>query len=392
MASHLLPTVWLKSGREKKIIGRYPWVQREEVTKADKIEPGSLARLVAHDGAFLAIGTYNGLSRFPFRVLSRQEEKIDQAFFERAFRRCQARRVGIEGTDAVREIFAEADGLPGLIVDRYRRVAVVQVRGMGMERLKPIWLPALLAVYDVDCVYEKSEMEGRREEGLDPIAGPLSGELPAQVLFSEAGFELESAVLNGLKTGYYLDQRDSRRRLAERVKPGQRVLDTFCYSGAFSLYAARAGAQTLGIDLHEGALALAQENAARNGLDCAFEQANAFEWLEQPKQGAGFDWIILDPPAIAKAKDKRDSLKWGVWKLAHRAVDHLAPGGRMVVCSCSYQLSLSDLIDVVRLAASDRGQLAFVEEVTLQSPDHPYLAQFPESLYLKCAWVRMEPA
>lgn len=391
MPPHLLPTVWLKAGRDKKIRNRYPWVQREEVVKADACQPGDVARLVTNDGQFLAIGTYNVQSRFPFRVLALKEGPIDHAFFKARFVAARARRSDIAGTNAVRELFAEADGLPGLIVDRYADVLVVQVRGMGMERLKPVWLPAMIEVYQPRAIYEKSEMEGRREEGLESFAGALHGDIPENLVIEEAGLKFEVPIVEGLKTGFYLDQRDARRRLAERVKPGDRVLDAFCYTGAFSVSAAKAGAETHGIDLNPMAIECARRNAKLNGLGLVFEEANAFEWLETEKKNVKpFDWMVLDPPAIAKSKEKRDSLKWGIWKLVSQGVDLLKPGGRMIVCSCSYQLSLADLADVVRLAASDRGRQAFLEEITIQSPDHPYLIQFPESLYLKSVWVRME--
>lgn len=383
------PIVRLKKGREKKIRGRYPWVQKEEVVSADSAAPGTLAHLYDHEGKFLAVGTWNPLSRFPFRVLSLEDEPIDRAFFLSRFVKSASRRREIAGTDAHRMVFSEADELPGLIVDCYRDKAVAQVRSAAMEAMKPVWLPALVDAFQVTGVYERSEMEGRREEGLQPVAGLLYGEVPEAVPFTEDGLEFQALVVNGLKTGFYLDQRDARRRLAARVKPGDRVLDCFCYSGGFSLHAARAGAECRGVDITPAAIAAAQSHAQANGLDIDFVEANAFEYLQQPA-ATQYGWIILDPPAIAKSREKRDSLKWGVWNLVHRGIDHLAPGGRMVVCSCSYQLNLADLLDTVRLAANDKGKVALLEEVTVQALDHPISLSFPESWYLKCAWVRIE--
>lgn len=385
-----LPIVRLTPGREKKIRSRYPWVQREEIATAPPIPEGSLARLHSSSGEFLAIGTYNDLSRFPFRVLSLADETIDLDFFRKRLRAALARRHAIEGTDSMRVLFSEVDGLPGLIADRFGDVVVVQVRTAGMERLRPLWTEAIALELEPTCLYEKSDMEGRKEEGLDLRAGPLVGRLPRPVLVHEDQLTFESLVESGLKTGFYLDQRETRRRLAERVRPGDRVLDAFCYVGGFSLYAARAGANVLGVDIHEASIESARRNATRNGLSPEFQVANVFDFLQAGGDGRKFDWMILDPPAIAKARDKRDSLKWAIWKLVYHGVDSLAPGGRMVVCSCSYQLGLNELMDTVRLAAADRLRQAFLEEVTVQGVDHPISAHFPESWYLKCAWFRIE--
>jgi len=382
------PAVHLARGREKKIRNGYPWVQREEIQSAMHAEPGQVARLFDCHGDFLAVGMHNRESRFPFRVLSLVDEPIDFDFFRRRLNEARVRRASIKDTDSLRELFAEVDGLPGLIVDRFDRTLVVQVRNAGMERLRDVWEPVLLEHFDPVAMFDKSDMEGRREEGLEPHAELRFGTLPEPVLVQESGFTFEAPVLDGLKTGYYLDQRAARRRFAERVQPGDRVLDGFCYTGGFALYAARAGARVTGVDISSVAIETARRNAERNGQSVEFIEANAFDWLTEP--GDMFDWMVLDPPAIAKAKGERNSLKWAVWKLVFNGLERLKTGGRMIVCSCSYQLGLQELLDTVRLAAADRGRRAVLEEITLQDLDHPTALAFPESGYLKCAWVRME--
>lgn len=385
-----LPTVRLVAGREKKIVSRYPWVQREEVEYFSKAPPGAVAQLLSADGAFLAVGTFNIDSRFPFRVLSRQDEPINVDFFRRRIREAAMRRTDISDTDSQRVLFSEADGTAGLIVDRFGDCLVVQVRTAGMERLRSQWVEALQMEFEPGCIYEKSDMEGRKEEGLDTKVGLLSGRLPRPVLVHESGLTFEAPVETGMKTGFYLDQRDTRRRLGDRVKEGQLVLDAFSYVGGFGMYAARSKADVLGLDIHEPSILAARRNLRRNGLAAEFQVANVFEWLQAGGDGRRYDWMVLDPPAISKTKEQRDSLKWAVWKLVYHAIDSLAPNGRMIVCSCSYQLKLADLMDTIRLAASDRSRSAYLEEVTVQPPDHPILAAFPESWYLKCAWVRFE--
>jgi 23S rRNA (cytosine1962-C5)-methyltransferase len=290
----------------------------------------------------------------------------------------------------MRLLFSESDGLPGLIVDQYADYLVVQVRTLGMERLKELWLPLLIERLEPKGILERSEMTSRAEEGLDPFAGVLHGDAPELIEIEESGLVFLVPTDAGRKTGFYLDQRENRRRLAQLVQPGERVLDLFCYTGAFALYTARAGAHAIGVDILPDAIDLAEVHARRNRLEAHWIVENAFDWLPQAaEQGAQFDWIVIDPPAIAKRQEQKDSLRWAVWKLVYHALPLLAEGGRLVICSCSYQLSLTEMLDAVRLAATDRTIPLFVEAVSFQAPDHPYLLQFPESLYLKCVWARV---
>lgn len=379
----------LQGGREKKIRHFYPWVQRGEIASTQgNPTPGALVHLLDSGGEFLGIGLYNPQSRFPVRVLTLQDELIDSAFFASRFRNALSiRERWARDTNAYRLLFSEADQVSGLIIDRYDRHLTVQVRALGMERLKPVWLPALLETLDPLSVWERSDMEGRREEGLPPHTEALYGEPPDDAPIIESGLKFLAPTRSGLKTGFYLDQRENRRLLAAQVLPGETVLDMFCYTGAFALYAARAGACVLGVDIVPDHVERAEAHAAMNGLVAQFECANAFDWLAAPRDTL-YDWILLDPPAIAKERKQRDSLKWAVWKLAYLSLPLLKPGGRLVVSACSYQFPLNELIETVRMAASDRETPLYLDQVTLQPPDHPALTQFPESLYLKTGWFR----
>lgn len=373
------------------MISFYPWVQREELATRPQTEPGEMVDLVSADGAFLGRGFANPRSRFPVRLLTTRDEPIDEAFFAARWRRALILRERM-GLTSCRLAFSEGDLLPGLIVDRYADVLVVQVRNAGMERLRHLWLPTLLEVAKPRGVIERSDMEARDEEGLERVTQGLHGDVPDRVEFEEGGLRFHSLVRTGPKTGFYLDQRENRARLAQEVRPGERVLDLFCFSGPFSLAAARAGAEAHGVDILPEAVELAREHAAQNGLTVTFEVGNAFDWLAAQPESPAWDWMIVDPPAIAKSRDKKNSLKWAIWKLVYTGLPRLKDGGRMLVCNCSYQMSLETTIETIRLAASDRGMRVFVEAVTLQPPDHPYLAQFPESLYLKSVWARFESA
>ncbi len=384
--------VKIVGGREKKLQHGYPWVQRGEISEVlGAPTPGALVRIVNFRNETLGIGTYNPQSRFPVRVLTTADEPIDRAFFEQRLERAlRYRQRVVQDTNAMRLVFSESDGLPGLIVDQYADYLVVQVRTLGMERLRELWLPTLIEQLEPKGVIERSEMASRAEEGLEPVAGVLHGDAPELIEIEESGLTFLVPTDAGRKTGFYLDQRENRRRLAAQVRPGERVLDLFCYTGAFALYAARAGAHAVGVDILPDAIDLAEVHARRNRLEAHWIVENAFDWLPQAaEQGAQFDWIVLDPPAIAKRQDQKDSLRWAIWKLVYHALPLLSEGGRLVVCSCAYQLSLAEMLDTVRLAATDRTIPLFLEEITFQARDHPYLLQFPESLYLKCLWARV---
>jgi len=382
--------VKIVGGREKKLQHGYPWVQRGEISEVlGAPTPGALVRVANFRNETLGVGTYNPQSRFPVRMLTTEDEPIDRAFFERRLERAlRHRQRVVQDTNAMRLVFSESDGLPGLIVDQYADYLVVQVRTLGMERLRELWLPTLIEQLEPKGVIERSEMASRAEEGLEPVAGVLHGDAPELIEIEESGLLFLVPTDAGRKTGFYLDQRENRRRLAAQVRPGERVLDLFCYTGAFALYAARAGAHAVGVDILPDAIDLAEVHARRNRLEAHWIVENAFDWLPQAaEQGAQFDWIVLDPPAIAKRQDQKDSLRWAIWKLVYNALPLLTEGGRLVVCSCAYQLSLAEMLDTVRLAATDRTIPLYLEEVTFQAPDHPYLMQFPESLYLKCLWT-----
>jgi 23S rRNA (cytosine1962-C5)-methyltransferase len=381
--------VRLKPGKEKKIRRHYPWVQRGECT-ARGVEDGSLARLVDSEGGFLAVGTYNAQSRFRFRVLSLEDEPIDAGWFHSRFAQCLALRqeLGLANSPC-RLVYSEADRVPGLIVDGYSGHLVVQVRSLGMERLKPVWLVPLIEAFGAESVTERSEMAGRAEEGLEPYTGMLHGDAPEIIAATEDGLKYMVPIRYGLKTGHYLDQRRTRSLFGASVRPGQRVLDAFCYTGGFTMQATRAGAKAIAVDLNEDAVAVARQNLEMNGLEAEVVHANVFEWLAEGG-GPEFDWMVLDPPAIAKTGARRDSLKWAIWKLVHLGLPRLKPGGRMIVCNCSYQLSLQETAETCRLAAGDRGRRLTLERTTMQDVDHPAPLEFPEALYLKCLWLRAD--
>ncbi|MES1147128.1 MAG: class I SAM-dependent methyltransferase, partial [bacterium] len=257
-----LPEIQLTPGREKKIRAFYPWVQRGETRSAPELPDGTVARLIDSEGNFVGVGTYNAKSRFVFRVFSLRNEQLDEAFFVNRFQEAKELRTSLNlGSNAIRTVFSEADRVPGLIVDEYDGHAVAQVRSKGIDLLRDFWLPAYLSVFGPSSVLERSDMAGRQEEGMGSVVQPLFGSPPDDLWIHEDDLRMKVLIKEGLKTGYYADQRNSRRLLRSLVKPGEKVLDCFCYTGGFALHAAKAGAKVFGVDIHPVAIETARENA-----------------------------------------------------------------------------------------------------------------------------------
>jgi len=371
--------IFLKKGREKKIKHFYPWVFKDDI---ERIEGnGIIGELFDSEGNFLAVGSFSERSKVAFRVLSYEKEDLNVDFFKRRFLQALRLRRDIPST-AYRLAFSESDLLSGLIVDRYNEGFVLQVRTFPMEELKPLILNALEELFSPAFIYERSDFRGRREEGLKEFKGLLRGKLENPFIIEENGFRFFVDVERGLKTGFYLDQRENRAYISELLRGGERVLDLFCYTGGFSVYCASKGARVTGVDINEEAIELAKKNAELNGVKAEFITANAFDFLENTEEI--YDLIIADPPAIAKTKKEKESILWAVWKLAFYSIARLRPLGRLFICTCTYQISAEEMIRQVRLAATDRGRRVIVKEIRLQPKDHPYLPTFPESLYLKC--------
>ena len=385
--------VKLKAGKSKKVQKFYPLVYRDEVAEVSpSVEDGDLATLLDERGKFLAWGTFSAKSHVAFRVLTLQDEPVDRDFFANRLQKAFEQRKHLrEITNAVRLVHAEADFLPGLIVDRYDEFAVIQVRTKGMERLRNLWFEPLLGLLKPRGVYERSDMEGRKEEGLAPFKGLLYGTVPERIEIVEHGLRFFVDVERGLKTGFYLDQRDNRKLVSELVQPGEQFLDLFAYTGAFSVYAATKGAECTAIEQHKHLVELGLEQAKLNGMKVNFRCGNVFE--ELPKlgsEGRKFDFIVIDPPAIAKSEKQIASLRKAIHRVVSDSLRVLKPGGRMLVCTCVYHMDWSDLIETVRFAASDLNVPLRILAQTTQATDHPIRLHIPESQYLRCLLLQRD--
>ncbi|HXF69343.1 MAG TPA: class I SAM-dependent rRNA methyltransferase [Thermoflexus sp.] len=391
------PSVILKPDAERKLRNFYPWAFHDDIAEVrGDPEPGAIVLVRDASGALVGQAFYNPDASIPLRMLTRSEERIDAGWLRRRLMEAAARRQGIHGTNAVRLVHGEADGLPGLIVDRYGEVLVVQIRNLGMERWRERLVEALRALFAPRGIYERSDVEAREDEGLEPRVGLLWGEVPDPLEVVEDDLVFETSVVRGQKTGFYLDQRDNRRRLHGWIRPGDQVLDVYGYIGAFALHAAAAGATAIVIDKDPWALGQVERNAARNGLAerVTVRLGDALEMMEALlAEGRRFDWVVLDPPAMVKRR-----MEWerGVRRrfvdLARLALRLLKEGGGLFFSSCAYPIRLEDLIEVTRLAASDVGCRLVVRDVTYQPPDHPWILQIPETLYLKTLIVEKQSA
>ncbi len=296
--------IYLKKGKERKVRNLYPWVYRDEVRK---IEEGDVvADVFSHEGVFVGRGLYSKGARIVWRFLSREYDPIDRNFFVRRVEEALNRRGKINST-AFRVVFSESDFLGGLMVDRYNDGLVIQVRSRGMEEVKGTVIDALTEALSPSFIYERSDMESRRYEGLEPVKGPVLGDVPDRLTITENGINFYVDVVNGLKTGFYLDQRRSREYVADLIDEGMEVLDLFSYTGGFSVYAALRGGRVLAVDTKEEALDLARENARLNGVEIRTLRYDAFKFLGETEDV--YDVIIADPPAISKRKDERKKQK-----------------------------------------------------------------------------------
>ncbi len=366
-----------KPGKGRKIRNFYPHLYRDEIAEAPSEE--GVAEAVDEEGRFLAVGYYDPRSRIPFRAYRLDPGPLNRAFFLGRFLRAQAKRKGLGPNH--RLVHGEADGLPGLVVDRFGPYLVLQVRTRGMETLRPQWFPALLEAYTPKGVYERSDLEARAQEGLPPRVGAVHGEVPEVLEVEEDGLLFPIPLALAQKTGFYLDQRENRRLFETMVEPGMRVLDVYSYVGGFALRAARKGAYALAIDKDLEALSVLDRAALRAGLRVDILHGEALPLLEGLE--GRFHHILLDPPTLVKRPEELPPMKRHLTDLVRAALRRLAPEGYLWLSSCSYHLRLEDLLEVARRAAGDVGMRLRVHRVEYQPQDHPWSLHIPESLYLK---------
>ena len=389
-----LPIVHVVNGRQKKLLQGHPWVYGNEIERVEgEIEDGGLVTVVDFRGRYMGTGFYNSKSLITVRLLThRQEEITDELIASRVKAACDYRRFVMNrpGTDSCRLIYGEADRLPGVIADRFGGVIVLQVLALGMERFTQTIADALLACEKPDCLLLQNDDAIRRKEGMECFTRVLYGTLPEENIIHENGVKMAVDVLGGQKTGYFLDQKDNHLFVRQFCKDA-RVLDCFSYIGAFALNAAAAGAKEVtAVDISEAAVQLIEKNAALNGADITAVCANCFDFLRaQVKAGEKYDVVVLDPPAFTKAHANMASACRGYKEIALSAMRLLPAGGVLATHSCSYHMPEEVFVNTVLSAAQDLHRQVRVITLRRQDIDHPVLAGYPESHYLKSLWLQM---
>ncbi len=385
--------VRLKPRRERSVLRRHPWIFSGAIADV-RGEPaaGATVEVIDSAGTWLARGAYSPESQIRIRLWTWQEnEPVDDGFLVARLERAVARRGELDPsgrTNCYREVHAESDGVPGLIVDRYAGFRVVQLLSAGAERWRDVLVDGLTKPGGVEGIYERSDVSVRELEGMQQRTGLLWGsEPPPRIQIEEHGVAFWVDVLGGQKTGFYLDQRESRSRLSHGMD-GKSVLNAFAYTGGFTVAALRGGAASvLSLDSSGEALEMARENVALNRLmvdACEWLVGDAFTELRKLRdRAANFDVVVLDPPRFAATAAQAERAARGYKDINLLAFKLLRPGGRLYTFSCSGGVSAELFEKIVAGAAADAGAEAVIEDWLGQPADHPVSLSFPEGRYLK---------
>ena len=386
-----MKTIRLKDGKERSLLRRHPWVFDSAIAKGGG-DPGETVRVESHAGQFLAWASFSPSSRIRARIWSFDEaQRIDAAFIESRIAQAVAARQWFDiQSDGVRLVHGESDGLPGLIVDRYADTLVAQFTSCGTERFKQAIADALLKITGLTRLYERSDANVRSLEGLPEVTGWLRGEGPTELTIREHDWQLTLDIATGHKTGFYLDQRDSRHRFAQHTRHRRfgKVLNCYCYTGGFTVAALAGGAgHVTSIDSSAPALDRARAHVRLNGFDesrATFMDADVNASLRAfIEAGETFDAIVLDPPKFAPTAAHADRAARAYKDINRLAFKLLSPGGELFTYSCSGGISADLFHKIVASAGTDAGVDGFISERLQGAPDHPMTINFPEGEYLK---------
>lgn len=387
--------VILISGKEKKIINFYPNVFKDEVkTIVGDIKNGDVVDVCSSDGAFVGRGYVTDSTSAFVRVLTTKDEKIDKNFILEKIRRAYKKREHLfNETNCVRAFFSEGDGVPGLIIDKFEKYVSVQFRNSGVEAFRQEIINSIKKVMKPKGIYERSDVENRTLEGVEQKTGVIFGEIPERVIMEDNGLKYNIDIIDGQKTGFFLDQRDSRKFIRKYLTKDTRFLDVFSSSGGFSMAALKEGCKKVtAIDKEPHALELCRENYALNEYtgDFVTMEGDAFLLLKTlVGRGEKFDVITLDPPSLIKRKTDIHKGRDFFFDLCDDSFKLLSDNGILGIITCAYHISLQDLIEVTRMAASKNGKLLQVIGINYQPEDHPWILHVPETLYLKALWVKV---
>ena len=392
-----LPRIFLQQGQERRIVLGHPWAYSNEIrmdAASKALPPGSLASLHRIDGKPLGVGTFNPHALIAFRVFDADPAAIiDEGFFVRRMRRAMGLRQRLFDEPFWRLAHAEADGLPGLVCDRFGDVLVMQMNTAGADALAPVILAAAGEVLRPRTIVLRNDTAARALEGLDRAVRVEGGSVEGPVAVREGGLAFLADIVGGQKTGWFYDQRDSRAFIA-RLARDATVLDAYCYGGGFAIAAAAAGAgAVVGLDTSEPALALARRAAEANGVAnrCTFRRAEVFGELERlGRSGERYRVVVADPPAFVKSKKELGSGLRGYRKLARLAAGLVEPGGFLFIASCSHNVEPAALLTEAVRGATAAGRSGRIVREAKAAGDHPVHVHLPETAYLKSVLLQLD--
>jgi len=391
------PVIALKPGAHRRAMAGHPWVYANEIAMdgaAKALPPGSLVRLVAHDGRTLGVATFNPHALISARLVSRDADAaVGRDFLADRLHRALLLRDRMIGVPYYRLIHAEADGLPGAVIDRYGAAVAVQLNTAGMDRLRDDLIAALDAALDPAVVVLRNDSPARLLEGLDREIEVVKGRLDGPLELTENGCRFLADLQEGQKTGWFYDQRDGRAAVAG-LAAGARMLDVYCYTGGFAVQGAAAGAShVLALDRSAAALELAARAAALNGVAdrCLFRRAEAFQELTAlAAAGERFDLVAADPPAFVKSRKELGQGTRAYRKLARLTAAVVRPGGFLFLASCSHHLEPQAFAEQVARGMHDAGREGRILRAAGAGPDHPVHPALPESAYLKSLLLQLD--
>lgn len=385
----------LISGKEKKIINFYPNVFKDEIkTIIGEVKTGDIVDVCSSDMAFVGRGYVTDSTSAFVRVLTTKDEKIDKNFILEKIRKAYKKREHLfNETNCIRAFFSEGDGIPGLIIDKFDKYVSVQFRNSGVETFRQDIINSIKKVMKPKGIYERSDVENRTLEGVEQKTGIVFGEIPERVIMEDNGLKYSIDIIDGQKTGFFLDQRDSRKFIRKYLTKDTKFLDVFSSSGGFSMAALKENCKkVIAIDKEPHALELCRENYALNEFtgDFVTMEGDAFLLLKTlVGRGEKFDVVTLDPPSLIKRKADIHRGRDFFFDLCDDSFKLLNDGGILGVITCAYHITLQDLIEVTRMAASKNGKLLQVIGINYQPEDHPWILHVPETLYLKALWVKI---
>ena len=374
-----------------RVRARHSWIYRSDLADHNGAEGGEVVSVKDSKGGALGCALYSSRSQIALRMVAYEDDKTDRDFWlSRLVSAERLRQQVVSDTTAYRLVYGESDLLPSLIIDRYNDCFVLQTLSQGMERLKQMWIDLLAERYSPRAIIERNEARVRDLEGLPRATGVVYGSDPGELAVEESGVRLTVNLVEGQKTGAFLDQRENR--IAARGYARGRGLDCFTYQGAFALHLGRGADRVIAVDVSATAISQAGRNADLNGSNnIEFVEANVFDFLREKEQaGERFEFINLDPPAFAKNRASIEGAMRGYKEINLRAIKLLAPGGTLITSSCSYHMSEESFLNVLASAAADAGRSIKLIEKRTQARDHPVLISMPETFYLKCMILNVE--